>query len=89
MARKRMVTRTITATVVELKCADLVDNKLFDTSITLSGTYKNNEAVLKRAKKMLDSDSQTVLQVISTNEQMNTYGMPEEEFIANASIITR
>ena len=89
MARKRMVTRTITATVASLTCADTENDEVFKTTITISGSFKDKNAVLKKAQKMMDSDTQKVLKVTDTQETTQLYGMTEEEFIANAHPINK
>ena len=89
MARKRMVTRTIVSTIATVKCADLAGDTVTKEVINLSGTYKNHEAVLKQARKLMDSESQKVLKVLDTIEETRMYGMSEEEFMANATIINK
>lgn len=87
MPRKRVVTRTITGTVVTANVADLVDNTIKEISATLSGEYKNNDKLLRDMKKAYDSDTQKVLQITSTQQVTHKYGMSEIEFLANAEIM--
>ena len=89
MARKRMVTRTITATTLTLLVADLDNEETTKEVLTLSGTFKTPALALKAAKKRMDSEHQSVLKVISMNEITDCVGMSEEEFLANAHHIDR
>lgn len=87
MPRKRVVTRTLTGTVVTANVADLVDNTIKEISATLSGEYKSNDKLLKAMQKAYDSDTQKVLQITSTQQVTHKYGMSETEFLANAEIM--
>lgn len=87
MARKRQVTRTIKTTVATIKAVDLEKEEMLTMSLTLPQTYKDNDAVLKKAKSMVTNPNMEVVKVIDTVVVEHLYGMPEEEFINLAHII--
>lgn len=82
---KTLVTRTITTTIVNAKVYDPASEALTDVELTLPRTFKNEEAVLKAAKKAYIGGN--ILHIKSWRENTKLYGMPEADFIANAEIL--
>ena len=83
MARKPIVSRTITSTEVVALCINLQTEEPFNKKFILSGTYKDNKALLKAIQKQ-DTDEVKAVHVVDSKEVENLYGMAEEEFISLA-----
>lgn len=86
MARQRMVTRTIKAMEVTVLCLDTDTAEPCNRTVTLSGVAKNEKALLKAVKKLIESDNFKVVKVVDINEFEAKYVMPETEFIAHATV---
>ena len=87
MARERMVTRTIVSTEVNALCLNIETTEPFNTSIILSGTFKDNKAVEKAAKKVIDTDTEKCVKVVDYKEKETLYGMTEQKFIEQADVL--
>lgn len=87
MARKPMVTRTITSTKVTLMCVNTVAQTIEDVEIILPRTYKDKKHILKTVKATWDNENLVVADVKSFEEHTQLYGMPEEDFVKLAQPI--
>ena len=83
MARKPIVSRTIATTEVVALCINLQTQETFNKKFILSGTYKDNKAILKTLQKQ-DTDEVKAVHVVDSKQVENLYGMAEEEFISLA-----
>lgn len=81
MARKRMVTRTVTGTEAEVKVVVISANEITDIKVTVSGEFTDNEKLLKAIKKQTETEDLKVLTIVSTTKIDKCYGMLESEFI--------
>lgn len=81
MARKRMVTRTVTGTDAEIKVVVISENEITNIHVTISGEYADNDKLLKAIKKQTETDDLKVLALVSTTKIDKCYGMLESEFI--------
>ena len=77
MARKPMVTRTIKVTQACVLCLDTEQGEPCTRDVTLSRTYKNDEAILK------------AVSVSKSWVEEKLLGMPEDFFIAHAVDVVR
>ena len=97
MARIPMVTRTITATEVTVLCINIDTAEPFNRSITLSGTYKDEKAMLKAASSVIENetvegllygnDRVKAVHIVESRETETLYGMTEQEFIQRAKVL--
>ena len=87
MARKPMVTRTITSTEVTLMCVNTETQSIEDVVIILPRTYKDKKHILRTVKKEWTNDNLIVADVKSYEEHTQLYGMPEEDFVKLAQPI--
>lgn len=87
MARKPMVTRTITSTKVNVLCLNVVSGEPFNEVVTLPRTYKDDKALMKEVSKVIDNDEQKAVHVVDKEEVENLYGMSEQDFINLAQIL--
>lgn len=87
MARPSMVTRTIKTTVATLMCLDVVAGEPLNMEVTLPATFKDEKALLKKAKEVVETDTIKAVHVVATKEVETLYGMSEQFFIENATIL--
>lgn len=85
MARKRVVSRTITATEVTVMCVEVdageVVNKAFTTP------HKCNKAeALKEGKRQFETEELKVVSVVDMHENVYKAEMDEEVFLSAAKI---
>lgn len=69
MARIPMVTRTITATKVNALCINIDTAEPFNKTLIISGTYKDEKAMLKAATSVIE------------NEMLEEYTLAENETV--------
>lgn len=84
MARKRMVTRTITYTEADARVYDIEKDEIQLVKYKLSGRLSVEEA-LKVIKKEHKEVRPLKVEEVVFNEEL--YGMPEEKFLELAEII--
>lgn len=84
MARKRMITRTITFTTVKATVYDIASDEINTVEYKLSGELSADEAL-----KVIEKEHKEVrpLKVTEVTVQQELYGMPEEKFIELAEIL--
>lgn len=87
MARERMVTRTVIATKVIVLCLNIETAEPFNKDVTLSGTFKDKQAVERAAKKVIDNDTVKCVTVVEYHEIETLYGMTEQKFIELAKVL--
>lgn len=84
MARKRMVTRTITFTTVKATVYYIASDEIKTVEYKLSGELSSDEAL-----KIITKEHEEVrpLKVTEVTVQEELYGMSEEKFIELADIL--
>jgi hypothetical protein len=87
MARVPMVTRTMITTKVNVLCMDLEKAEPFNKDLVLAGTYKDNKSLMKAVSAQVDNDKQKAVVVTFSEEVETLYGMTEDEFIKNATVL--
>lgn len=87
MARAPQVTRTIQTTHCNVMCLDIVAGEPCNKEVVLPRTYKDENAMLKAVKKVVETDSLKAVAVVSSMVQETLYGMSEQEFIAHATVL--
>ncbi len=87
MARERMVTRTVIATQVTALCLNIETAEPFNKDVTLSGTFKDKQAVERAAKKVIDNETEKCVTVVEYHETETLYGMSEQKFIELAKVL--
>ena len=81
MARKRMVTRTVTGTEAEVKVVVISANEITNIKVTVGGEFTDNEKLLKAIKKETETEDLKVLAIVTTTKIDKCYGMLESDFI--------
>lgn len=81
MARKRMVTRTVTGTEAEVKVVVISKDEITNIKVTVGGVYTDNDKLLKAIKKETETDDLKVLSIVASMKIDKCYGMLESEFI--------
>ena len=87
MARQPMVTRTIITTKVKVMCLDVEHGEPCNRTITIPRTYKDEKALLKKVKPLLETRTLKAVHVVDTKEIETLYGMTEQDFIEHAEIL--
>lgn len=87
MARERMVTRTIIATVCNYRKYNEVTDSMETATITLTGTLTDRD--IKRQIMKSLPETETFLKVLSTEPSEQLYAMTEEDFLKYAKPIER
>lgn len=87
MARKPMVTRTITTTKVNVLCMDIHKAEPFNKVVTLPRTYKDVKTLMKKLQEVVETDTVIPVHVVDKEEVETLYGMTEQEFIQKAVVL--
>lgn len=87
MARKPMVTRTITTTKANVLCMDIKSAEPFNKVVTLPRTYKDDKVLMKRVKEVVETDNIKAVHIVDKEEVETLYGMTEQEFIEKAVVL--
>ena len=88
MARKPVVTRTITSTTAIVLAVDTVNESLVERTVILPRTYKDEQAIKKAINALnLLPETLVVSKVKEVMESERRYSMPEERFVEHADII--
>ena len=88
MARKPVVTRTITSTTAIVLAVDTVNEGLVEKTVILPRTYKDDQAIKKAIVTFgLLPETLVVSKVKEAMESERRYSMPEERFIEHADVI--
>lgn len=87
MARKPMVTRTIVTTKVNVLCLDINSAEPFNKVVALPRTYKDEKKLLKKVEEVVNTDEVKAVHVVGKEEVETLYGMTEQDFITNATIL--
>ena len=84
MARKRVVSRTILGTKAEVMTVNTVSQKIENVSYLISGTFEDDEKLLKALKKGNETDTIKLVQVVTKEPHNELLAMLEEDFIKMA-----
>lgn len=87
MARKPMVTRTITTTKANVLCMDIQTAEPFNKVVTLPRTYKDDKTLMKKVQEVVETDTVKAVHVVDKKEVETMYGMTEQEFIQKAVVL--
>lgn len=83
-----MVTRTITTTVANVLCLDIINAEPCNKTVTLPRTYKDEKKLMEAITRILAVDADTCaiepVHVVDTRVEETLYGMTEDEFITHA-----
>lgn len=82
-----MVTRTIITTKVNVLCLDIKSAEPFNKLVTLPRTYKDEKKLLKKVEEVVNTDDVKAVHVVDKEEVETLYGMTEQDFIRNATIL--
>lgn len=82
--RKPMVTRTIENTAVNVLCMDVNTAEPENKEIVMSGTYKDNDKLMKAIRKEYETDDFKIVHIVDTDVRKELYGMDENKFLAEA-----
>lgn len=89
MARIPMVTRTITTTKAVVMCLNVVQGELYNETVTVPRTYKDDNALLKVVKPIIETDELKAVHIVAKEEIETLYGMPENDFMEHATVLPK
>ena len=86
MGNVKMITRTVTSSVITLMTVNLETAEVENKEIELSGNFKNEKQIISVLEKDKDLLGETIkpVQVLDIKAKETIYGMTEQEFIATA-----
>lgn len=84
MARKPMVTRTITTTHCKVMCLDTLNNELVERVVVVPRTFKDEEKLLKVVKTIITEENIKPIHIAYTEQVEKLYGMTEQKFVETA-----
>ena len=87
MARKPMITRTITTTRVQALALNLDTHENETITLILPRTYKDDKVLEKALKEAKVPTGLKPILVLSSEVVETLYGMTEEDFIAAAEVL--
>lgn len=82
--RTPMITRTFKVTIAGVLCLNIESAEPFVKEVELLRTYKNDDAILKKAHEVIDTDTIKAVSVSYSRVDEIRYGMSETDFIANS-----
>lgn len=82
--RTSMITRTFKVTVVGVLCLNIESAEPFVKEVELPRTYKNDDAILKKAHEVIDTDTVKAVAVSYSRVDEIRYGISEIDFIAHS-----
>ena len=86
MARKRMVTRTVMQTTVEVMTLDITTAEVQVQSYDIGGQYTDEE-LLKKLQNLFQTDTLKLVHIESQTCKELLLGMDEEDFIRLAKVL--
>ena len=87
MARKRVVSRTITETVATVMYANAQSQTFENKTLRVQGEHKNPVELLKVINKKYRFPGLVAITVVDYGTADTLYEMDEDDFIANARIV--
>lgn len=86
MARERMITRAVTQTTAKVMCLNVTTAEVSINDYTIGGAYTESD-LLKRCKKLFETDEFKVVHIESSKVEEILVGMTEEDFIRYAIVL--
>ena len=83
----KMARRTIVTTKVNVLCLDIQRSEPFNKVVTLPRTYKDEKKLLKKVEEFVNTNGVKAVHVVDKEEVETLYGMTEQDFIVNATIL--
>ena len=84
MAKQKYLTRTIKSTRASILCMDIETAEPMNKIVVLAGTFKNENDILKSAKKLIENDRIKCVAVANSQTETALYRMSEAFFLNNA-----
>lgn len=89
MARERMVTRTITCTVVTAMQVNTETAEVTNKTYKLSSIFNDDTKLLRAVKKLYETEQEKIVAIVDKMEMSDLYGMTENDFLTHAHIIPK
>mgnify|MGYP001625188953 CR=1 FL=1 len=88
MARKRMVTRTVTITTATALCLNVETAEPENVTLDIPGKFGSDGVLLDHFGGVYNTDKKKAVTIVSKEEKEVKYGMTESDFIKQAEVIT-
>ncbi len=86
--KQRMITRTVAVTVANIILANYESELFEEETFNLTGKYSDEKSILSAINELyIPIPAVVPLKVKSYTHKLVQYGMPEETFIKNATLI--
>lgn len=85
--RKPMVTRTFKGMELVVMGVDTKTAEVSNKTVTLARVIKDASKLLKAVKEVAEVGTYKVVDIVHSKEVETLYGMTEQDFIANATIL--
>lgn len=85
----KYVTRTVKFTEAKVLFASITDQTASITTVTLAGTYKDNDKLLKAVKKLMDTDSVKAVDIAEVKVLTQLRRMTEDFYLANSEPVEK
>ena len=87
MARRRMVTRTITFTKAEVMTVDVTTAEVSTNEYRINGLFEGTTDLLKALKKAYETDYIKLVKIEGFNSEEILFGMDESKFMELAEVL--
>lgn len=87
MARERYVTRTVSVSVCEVMCMDVVTAEVKIVTYEIGGGLTLEKDLMKAIRKLYETDTHKCVAIRSVSTKEILYGMPESDFIKLAKVL--
>ena len=75
------------ATKANVMCLDVQAGEPCNKVVTVPRTYKDDEALMKKVRPLLETDTFKAVHIVDKEEIETLYGMTEQEFIQYAKVL--
>ena len=82
-----MITRTMTITVCEVLCCDVLEGDTIIEEVKVPRTYKTDEQLMKVVRPLVETPEIKPVHIKSKRVEETLYGMTEAEFLKYAKIL--
>lgn len=89
MAKQKYLTRTMKSTRASILCMDIETAEPMNKIVVLAGTFKNDNDILKNAKKIIENSRVKCVAVANAQTETALYRMTEDFFLANAEKVEK
>jgi len=87
MARKKMISRTITTNIYEVLCVNIESNETFTQYVQLEDAPKNPDRLFKMVSNKLNNNVEKAVCIKGVTTESKKYAISIEDFIHYATVV--